>query len=224
MARALVLAPHPDDDIIGCGGSIAKLSNQGHEVVVVYFTSGEAGSLEIEPSQLARIREDEARRAGRMLGVSEFLFWRQPDGFLQESAEITNQLVRLIRARQFSTVYLPHKQEANRDHAAAYHIGREACNRAAGPWFKDCGITPWTVDNILGYEVWTPLQEVSYVEDISDTMDIKMQALQQHQSQLSVYAYDEAIRGLNRYRGITSGQKAYGEAFVIYKVAEVTIR
>lgn len=159
-----------------------------------------------------------------MLGVSEFLFWRQPDGFLQESAEITNQLVRLIRARQFSTVYLPHKQEANRDHAAAYHIGREACNRAAGPWFKDCGITPWTVDNILGYEVWTPLQEVSYVEDISGTMDIKMQALRQHQSQLSVYAYDEAIRGLNRYRGITSGQKAYGEAFVIYKAAEVTIR
>lgn len=224
MARILVLSPHPDDDIIGCGGSIARLSKEGHEVVVVYLTSGEAGSLEMDSSQLARVREDEARRAGRLLGVREFIFWRQPDGFLQESAEIINQLVRLIRARQFSTVYLPHKQEANRDHAVTFRIGMEACKRAAGPWFKDCGLTPWVVGNILGYEVWTPLQEVAYVEDISSMMEIKIQALQQHHSQLSVYAYDEAIRGLNRYRGINSGQKAYGEAFVIYKAAEVAIK
>lgn len=224
MARILVLAPHPDDDVIGCGGSIARLTAQGHEVVIVYFTSGESGSLEMDPSQLARIREDEARRAGRLLGVKEFVFLRQPDGFLQESAEILNQLVRLIRARQFSTVYLPHQQEANRDHSAASRMGLEACQRAFGPWFKDCGITPWTIDNILGYEVWTPLQKVSYVEDISSNMEIKIQALQQHRSQVSVYAYDEAVRGLNRYRGINSGHKAYGEAFVIYKTAEVVIR
>ena len=85
MARILVLAPHPDDDIIGCGGSIARVTAQGHEVIILYFTSGESGSLEVDPPQLARSREDEARLAGHLLGVREFLFWRQPDGFLQES-------------------------------------------------------------------------------------------------------------------------------------------
>lgn len=224
MARILVLAPHPDDDIIGCGGSIANLTAQGHEVVILYLTSGESGSLEVDPPQLARTREEEARRAGQLLGVREFLFWRQPDGFLTGSADIINQLVRLIRARQFSTVYLPHQQEANRDHATACRIGLEACQRASGPWFKDCGLTPWSVDNILGYEVWTPLQQVTYVEDISDMMEIKIQALQQHHSQVSVLAYDKAVQGLNQYRGITSGRGAYGEAFVIYKAGEVVIR
>ena len=224
MARILVIAPHPDDDIIGCGGSIALLTAQGHEVVIFYLTSGESGSLEVDPAQLARTREEEARRAGQLLGVREFLFWRQPDGFLHESTEIINQLVRLIRARQFSTVYLPHQQEANRDHATACRIGLEACQRASGPWFKDCGLTPWAVDNILGYEVWTPLHEVTYVEDISSVMDIKLQALQQHHSQVSGFAYDKAIRGLNQYRGITNDRGAFGEAFVIYKTSEVVIR
>lgn len=223
MARILVLAPHPDDDIIGCGGSIAHLTQQGHEVVILYLTSGEAGSLEIESSQLARIREDEARRAGRLLGVKEFLFWRQPDGFLQETPELINQLVRLIRARQFSTVYLPHSQEANRDHAAAYRIGIEGCRRASGPWFQDCGLTPWSVSTVLGYEVWTPLKQVNYVQDIADVMELKIQALQQHCSQVSKYAYDEAIRGLNRYRGILCGRGAYGEAFCIYQTAEINV-
>ncbi|MGB4018385.1 MAG: PIG-L family deacetylase, partial [Syntrophomonadaceae bacterium] len=69
MARILVLAPHPDDDIIGCGGSIANLTAQGHEVVILYLTSGESGSLEMDPAQLARTREEEARRAGQLLGV-----------------------------------------------------------------------------------------------------------------------------------------------------------
>jgi len=223
MARILVLAPHPDDDIIGCGGSIALLAQQDHEVVTLYLTSGEAGSLEIDPDQLARIREDEARKAGRLLGVKEFLFWRQPDGFLQESAELINQLVRLIRARQFSTIYLPHSQEAHRDHAVAFSIGINACRRAGGPWFKECGLTPWTVSTILGYEVWTPIQQVNYVQDITGVMELKIQALQQHFSQVSAYDYEDAVRGLNRYRGVTSGRGTYGEAFCIYQTAEICV-
>lgn len=224
MERVLVLAPHPDDDVIGCGGSIANLTAQGHEVTVGYMTSGEAGSLEIEAAQLTRIREDEARRGGRLLGVKEFIFWRQPDGYLQESAEMIIQLVRLIRARQFTTLYLPHHQESNRDHANTFRIGMEACQRSAGPWFSDGGLTPWTIGNVLGYEVWTPLQEATFVENISETIGLKIKALQEHRSQVSAYAYDEAVKGLNRYRGIISGRGNYGEAFRIYRSAEVRNR
>lgn len=221
MERILVLAPHPDDDVIGCGGSIAKWASQGREVLIAYLTSGEAGSLEIEPVHLARIREDEARRAGRLLGAKEFVFCRQPDGYLQESREIMIQLVRLIRTRRFSGVYLPHHLEANRDHAAAFRIGWEACRRASGPWFKDCGTTPWSVKRVLGYEVWTPLQDIGYVEDITPVIDLKIRSLQEHQSQVASFPYDEAVRALNRYRGIVSGRGEYGEAFHVYQATEV---
>lgn len=220
MQKILVLAPHPDDDIIGCGGSIAKWAAQGKEIVIGYLTSGDAGSLEIEPEQLSRIREDEARRAGRLLGVKEFIFWRQPDGFLEDSPEIISPLVRLIRARQFTTLLLPHAQEAHHDHAAAFRIGWEACRRSRGPWYQNCGPVPWKVGLILGYEVWTPLQDVNHAEDITATIDLKMEALQQHRSQIEIIPYDEAARGLNRFRGITSGMGEYAEAFHIYEAAE----
>lgn len=60
MERILVFSPHPDDDIIGCVGSIAKHIQQGDQVSIIYMTSGEAGSLESKPEELIQIREEEA--------------------------------------------------------------------------------------------------------------------------------------------------------------------
>jgi LmbE family N-acetylglucosaminyl deacetylase len=58
--RILVFAPHPDDDILGCGGSMAWHVQQGHQLKVIYLTSGESGSLDFSKDQLAALREQEA--------------------------------------------------------------------------------------------------------------------------------------------------------------------
>ena len=64
--NVLVAAPHPDDDVIGCGGSLIKLTRAGHRIIIVYLTSGEAGSIDHTKEELLLIREREARQAARI--------------------------------------------------------------------------------------------------------------------------------------------------------------
>jgi len=76
MEKLLVFAPHPDDDVIGCGGTIANNTAQGNQVTIVYLTSGENGSLAYSPAELSVVREEEATRAASLLGVSDVIFLR----------------------------------------------------------------------------------------------------------------------------------------------------
>ena len=217
MERIMIFAPHPDDDIIACGGSIAKHVQKGNHVSIVYLSSGEAGSLSFPPEELANIREEEARRAAGMLGVADLIFLRNPDGYLSFEREELEKMIRLIRSKKPTMVYLPHEKESVRDHQQTHYLVMEACKRASGPWFQACGKEPWSVTSILAYEVWTPLQSFALTEDISDFISIKLAALRKHQSQLADIAYDDAIEGLNRYRGITSGTGQYCECFQLIK-------
>jgi N-acetylglucosamine malate deacetylase 1 len=77
------------------------------------------------------------------------------------------------------------------------------------------------VDALLCYEVGTPLQEISYVEDITAVMPVKIKALRQHRSQLRDIAYEEAVECLNRYRGITTGRGRYCECFQVLSVGSL---
>jgi len=218
MEKLLVFAPHPDDDIIGCGGTIARHMAHGDQAAIVYLTSGESGGLSYNPAELAVLREEEATRAAAWLGVSEVIFLRQPDGYIAWSKELMDTLVTVIRSRQPSMVFLPHDREDVRDHQQSCQLILEACKRAAGPWFPVCGNQPWRGGKILAYEVWTPLTRYNLTVDISDYMQKKLTALGEHKSQLADIAYDEAVQGLNRYRGVTSGAGHYAECFQLIKI------
>ena len=217
MEKLLVFAPHPDDDVIGCGGTIARNIAQGNQAVIVYLTSGEAGSLGCSPAQLLSLREEEATNAAALLGVSDLVFLHQPDGYISWNQKLLETLVSIIRSRQPSMIFLPHGREEVRDHQQSCQIILEACKRAAGPWFPACGRQSWSVDKILAYEVWTPLDRYNLTVDISAFMQLKLTALREHKSQLTDIAYDEAVQGLNRYRGITSGTGQYAECFQLIK-------
>lgn len=221
MKRILVFSPHPDDDIIGCGGSMAKHVSQGNEVTAVYLTSGEAGSLKHPPEVLAQKREAEAAEAGRVIGVSDVVFLQNPDGYLEYNQDNIVKLTNLIRKRQPHLVYLPHRGEPHPDHFTTNQLGLEACRRSGGPWFAEYEGQPWTVEAILGYEVWTTLSEAGYIEDITKFMGIKLSALNCHKSQLEDIRYDEAVKGLNRYRGIMSGKGDYCECFQVIKASRL---
>jgi LmbE family N-acetylglucosaminyl deacetylase len=213
MESILVFAPHPDDDIIGCGGSIAKHIQQGNQISIIYMTSGEAGSLEYKPKELLQIREEEARNAAALLGVTDLIFFRNPDGYLEYTPENLIRILAIIRSKKPTMVYVPHSTDAVPDHLITHQLAVEGCRRAAGPWFQECGEQPWGVKHILGYEVWTPLQKLAHSEDISDFISLKLEALQNHKSQIKHIPYDQAIQGLNRYRGIMTGKGNYCECF-----------
>lgn len=211
--NVLVFAPHPDDDIIGCGGSIARHIQKGNHVAIVYMTSGEAGNLEYLPEDLARIREVEAAEAARSLGVTALTFLRNPDGYLEYDKDNLSRIATLLRTKKPNLIYMPHCNDSVPDHQVTHRLVVEGCRRAAGPWFPEYGPQPWQVETLLGYEVWTPLASVGHSEDISDFIDAKLTALQMHRTQTKYIKYDEAIQGLNRYRGIMTGKGDYCECF-----------
>jgi len=219
--RVLAFAAHPDDDLIGCGGSLAKHLKLGNHVSVCYLTSGEAGSLDHSREEMAKIREDETKKAAKIIGFTDFIFLRNRDGYLEYTEPILTQLVELIRKKQPHVVYVHHHLDDHEDHKVTSRLVNEAIGRAGAPMFQEYKGQPWSVETVLAYEVWTPLSQFNYVEDISEFVSIKTAALRKHQSQLQIIRYDEATEGLTRYRGAMTGKGKHCEVFAVNKVTNL---
>jgi N-acetylglucosamine malate deacetylase 1 len=211
----LVVSPHPDDDILGCGGSIINHIKKGNQVSILYLTSGESGDATIQKNDLATIREKEATSGAETLGVSDVTFLHETDGGVTFNPSIIKTMTEIFRQKHPDILYIPHKHEGHRDHRITSDICMEAIYRSGANAFGEYEGKPHTVGTVLAYEVWTPLSSFSYMEDISDVMEQKVIALKKHASQLKNVAYDEAIRGLNRYRGALTGKGIYCECFEV---------
>jgi LmbE family N-acetylglucosaminyl deacetylase len=201
--KVLVVAPHPDDESIGCGGTICLHRDRGDRVVIVYLTSGELGLKELPVDEARRIRESEAELAAQVLGVSELTFLRYADWYLSESVnDIAAALAPILAREAPELVYLPHENEGHPDHQAAIPIVRAA--------LKCVDIVRPT---LLSYEVWTPLPDYYHVENISGVIRRKLAAVRCHKSQLALLPYQRAVVGLNLYRGVVAGGCRYAEIF-----------
>jgi LmbE family N-acetylglucosaminyl deacetylase len=201
--NVLVIAPHPDDESIGCGGTLCLHAARGDRVACAFLTSGELGLKHLPREDAWRIREAEAERAAAVLGLARVDFLRQPDWTLGDAIEPAAAALAAVIARETpALIYLPHERDEHPDHAAAVAVTREAL-RLAGA----------TGVELLGYEVWTPLQECDRVEDVTGVMARKLRAVRCYASQMAAHRYDRAARGLNAYRGAINGRARYAEAF-----------
>lgn len=208
--NVLVIAPHPDDEAIGCGGTLLRHAAAGDRTTVVFLTSGELGLKHLEPEAAWRVREREAETAADLLGVGALAFLRQPDWYVGENVRETAAKLRpeLERAAPH-LVYLPHSREWHPDHQAALPVLRTALGVAA-----PAGLV------VRGYEIWTPMSEYEQVEDISAQMVGKLRAVRCYRSQLTELRYDRAIRGLNQYRGLIAARCRYAEVFGEFSARE----
>lgn len=199
----LVIAPHPDDESIGCGGTICRHVDSGDRVTGVFLTSGELGLKHLPREKARAVREREARRAVGILGLAETWFLRGPDWMLIDDIRPPAKELRAILEREPpGVVYLPHDDEWHPDHKAAGAILRSAL-RASGI------VTP----QLRAYEVWTPLAQFDQVQDITPFMPRKLRALRAHRSQLKEFDYVRAVRGLNAFRGALAAKCDYAEVF-----------
>lgn len=189
MTRVLVVSPHPDDEAIGCGGTLRKHVANGDEVRAIFLTSGELGGHGRTPSETLSIREAEARAAASILGLSGIEFWRQDDGKVRVALELVDRLRRYLDEFGVQLVYVPHDREMHPDHRAAVELTRAAMAGQNNP------------PQVLMFEIWTPMETFDHIEDISDHVEAKMAAIRAHASQCAVMSFDEAVLGLNRYRG-----------------------
>jgi len=201
--NVLVIGPHPDDEAIGCGGTIGLHVARGDRVVVVFLSSGELGLRHLPRKRAWRQRETEAQAAAEVLGTADLTFLQHRDWFVSESVDETAMALRPIVHRESpGLIYLPHSGEWHPDHRASLSVVRRALQGA------DCA--PPT---LRCYEFWTPLTEYDHVEDITETMARKLRAIRCYRSQLAQYRYDRAVRGLNQYRGITAAKCRFAEVF-----------
>src|SRR5687768_14683383 len=107
--NVLVIAPHPDDEAIGCGGTICLHAQRGDRVMTVFLTSGELGLKELAREEAWRTREKEALKAAKLLGLADVAFLRQPDWFLSDHVDqAACALGPILSREQPQIVYLPH--------------------------------------------------------------------------------------------------------------------
>lgn len=195
--KVLVLAPHPDDEALGCGGAIRRHVLDGDEVHVVYLTAGELGCPGEDPEDTAQRRIADAEKCCAELGVAHATFFRYPDGKLAQSVDLPRHLGQLFEAAQPDLIYAPHHGESHPDHAAVGYLA------------EGCG---WPVRL---YEIWTPLHRVDLCLDITAVAGAKRSAIRCHKTQLWS-GFDTAILALNQYRGLMHGpHMLYAEAFEV---------
>lgn len=221
--QVLVISPHHDDEVLGCGGSIARRIKDGFTVGVVYITAGFSSVVEAKSKKEAiLIREKEAIVASKVLGIKKQIFLREEDRGLKFNTELLKKLISVIRNISPDLVYLPHFSDGDREHRLVSEISQEALWIARTPYFsrRDKRLEK-EYSSILFYEVWSPLQKPTYFENITNFKDVKIEAMRAYSSQLVHVNYIDAILGLNRYRGQTSGKGDYAEAFAIKSLASL---
>lgn len=199
-ARVLVVAPHPDDEVFGCGGCARLHVLAGAEVEVVVLTDGAGAG---NPS----VRALESEAASAALGLPTPQFWHCPDRALGVDEAmlqaVSGRLLKTIQGRAYGLVYAPSPWEVHPDHrAAAWAVAHSVRHsRLAGMAVQ------WAA-----YEVGSPLWPHRLV-NIDSVWADKQAAMACFPSQLAVQPYDEHIAALNRYRSYTvSGQCRHAEA------------
>ena len=199
----LVLAPHPDDEVIGCGGAIAAHVAAGVPVRVVVGTDGARGHEGAEAEAYVARRRDESRRAGDVLGYGTPEFWGEPDRGLEYTERLVRRIVDAIG--EADTIYAPSLHEFHPDHRAIAMAAMEAVRRAGGD------------RRLVQYEVGAPLVP-THLLDITPWRETKARAIACFDSQLEEQSYDEHVAALNRFRTYTLPREV--EAAEAFRVTE----
>lgn len=212
--RVLVLAPHMDDETIGCGGAICQHVRAGSRVEVLFLTDGAKGFEAEDLRSLSHAARCERRRAesedaARVLGVSATHYLDLPDGSSQVDDHSLAAMLAVLESVSPDLVYLPFLTDSHHDHRTTVALFLAACRSRP------------TFDSLLCncYEVWAPLLP-NHIVDITDDIEQKMAALQCYASQLAMNDYLSSVRGLNAYRAIANRSQGYAEAFFLTTASE----
>jgi LmbE family N-acetylglucosaminyl deacetylase len=232
--RAMFIYAHPDDIEFSAGATAAKWAKYGCESYFVIMTDGNVGSHEkgMTTDRLIEIRRSEQRAAAKVLGTNECIFLGHHDGLLEPSLALRKELVRLIRKIKPNVVvcgdptsFFPSETRINHpDHRAAATLALDATFPAAEmpllyPELEAEGFSPHKVNYVY---VSNPSQEANYYVDTTETIDLKIQALREHSSQLGDWDPDEPIKTWNHETGKKVGF-TYGERFLRITLKEPEI-
>jgi LmbE family N-acetylglucosaminyl deacetylase len=221
--KILVIAAHPDDEVLGCGGAIAKHAKAGDEVHVVIMAEGSTSrspqrDKELHKDALSKLAEV-ARQANALLGAASVTLHGLPDNRMDSLDRL--DVIKLVEGEvarvQPEIVYTHCAGDLNIDHRIVHESVLTACRPLPGH----------SVKCLLFFEVassteWMPPQSgpgfaPNWFVDISDTADLKLKALNLYQSEMRPWPHARSLQGvehLMRWRGASMGVEA-AEAFVL---------
>ena len=219
MAIVLVVAAHPDDEVLGCGGTIARHTSEGDSVHVVLMAEGITSRKATSQTGMLEKLHEVARHANKLLGVEEVLLEGLPDNRLDslDRLEVTQRIEDHIKHWKPSIVYTHHCGDVNLDHQIVHHAVVTACRPQPG----HC------VEKLLFFEVassteWqppgsgAPFQPTWFV-DVSKTLDRKVAAIGAYEAEMRNWPHPRSARGVQHHahwRGASVGVEA-AEAFML---------
>ena len=220
--KVLVIAPHADDEVLGCGASIAGHVYQGDDVKVVIVTNAHKGDANLFSKDSIDIVRNEALMAHSILGVQDTIFLDFPAPRLDSypNYKISLELSKIIKDFNPSILYLPHPGDLHLDHKSTYR----ASLVAARPQ-NCCSISEIYCYETLSETDWSPMQgdeffKPNYFSDITIFFDKKIQAMECFSSQLKDFPHPRSLKNIEYlagYRGATVGVKR-AEAFEVERI------
>ena len=219
MTSILVVAAHPDDEVLGCGGYIAARVKSGDEVVVTFLSDGvtsrdkNLGISEIEARRIA------ARSASNVLGVKDVSFGDFPDNKLDSVPilEVIKTIEAVVKRVRPSIVVTHFGGDLNIDHRIVNQAVLTACRPTANQVVKQ--VMFFEVPSSTEWQVPTEGQAFvpNWFEDISQTLELKVKALMMYEHELREWPHPRSVKAvehLAHWRGASGGVDA-AEAFVL---------
>ena len=212
--RIIVIAPHNDDEILGVGGTMAKMAKQGHEVVVCEVTAGDLDN------EMVQLQKREAIASHELMGVKTH-FMNLPVVGLREmrTTDLNRAFQKTLVDLQPDVVFLPHKGDMHIDHRMVVEAAMVALRPVTFPNLR----AVYAYETLSETEWNTPSVDNAFIPtmfvDITDEIDAKLEAMKCHASQLCKYPHPrslEAMRALAMHRGSTVCRK-YAEAFIVLR-------
>lgn len=207
MKNILIIAPHADDEILGCGATMAKEIANGNNVYVLICTNAHVGAPELFSGELIKQIRLEALTAHKLLGVKETVFLDFPAPALDQYPryKMTNQMSEVIRKFEVDTVYIPHRGDCHKDHSIVHDCAMVACRPLV-----NCKVKHVYAYETLSETEWgEPIASDSFVPVKYHTFNVeefqkKLDAMSCFKSQLYPFPASrslEAIEHLAGYRG-----------------------
>ena len=215
ISSVLVFSAHHDDEVIGCGGTIKKLTENNVPVHVVFSTDGATGIDHTRKyeNKIKSERIEESKRVARLLGIASTVDWKEKCQNLKYSSELMQRAVGAIRTVKPDIIITHSAFEKHRDHQELSKIVTQAAWKSSEDILPNLG-KPHRVPNVWAYEVVDILPRVDISVDITEYFDKKIEAMNIYESQHNVVSgINKLMEGLSLVRGYDIGTKR-AEAFM----------
>jgi LmbE family N-acetylglucosaminyl deacetylase len=222
--KTLVLAAHPDDEVLGCGGTIARLAAEGHAVSILILANGLTSRPDFDPVRDAPALDRHharARQAGRLLGATEVSLGGLPDQKLDTLPllDITQVIEREIARVQPEVVFTQHGGDLNMDHVITFRATLAATRPMAGSVVRRLYAYEVASSTEWSFQQFEPRFRPSVFFDISPHLEKKIAAMQVYESEVRAFPHPrspEALRAIAHRWGSVAGVAA-AEAFELVR-------